>query len=138
MLTPATREFLIRLEELLDSAPAPGLDRERVAVTTADAIARVVLPHRDPGRPDVELEVDDRTVRIEYGAEPLLVRGHAFALQFVDALLAGRVELEIRHGPLWRTTRSYLDRATQPFRTTRMPVPSLRPRTERVPAGFGS
>ena len=44
-VTPRIRDFLVELEELLDRADAPGLDRDRVEITTADAIALVVLPH---------------------------------------------------------------------------------------------
>ena len=35
----------MQLEELLDRTAAPGLDRDRVEITTADAIALVTLPH---------------------------------------------------------------------------------------------
>ena len=126
------RDFLVQLEELLDRTDAPGLDRDRVAITTADAVALVRLPHRtDPGR-DVELQVDDRVVIVSYGGEPLHLRGdRAFALQFVEALLAGRVDIEVHRGPLWRTTRSYLDGSPRPFLVTRMPIPTSRPRRER-------
>jgi hypothetical protein len=37
---------------------------------------------------------------------------------------------------LWRTNRSYLDGAAQPFLTTRMPYLSPRPRTVRRRVGF--
>jgi hypothetical protein len=137
-LTPAIREFLVSLEELLDRTPAPMLDRERISVTSADAVALVRLPHvRDESR-DVELQVDDRRVIVRYGGEPLHLHGRAFALQFIEALLTGRVEIEVRHGPLWRTTRSYLDGNPRPFLTTRMPIPTLRPRTEQTLVGFGA
>ena len=137
-LTPAIREFLVALEELLDRTPAPGLDREHVAVTSADAMALVRLPHVTDQSRDVELQVDDRRVIVSYGGEPLHLHGRAFALQFIEALLTGRVEIEVRHGPLWRTTRSYLDSNPRPFLTTRMPIPSMRPRTERALVGFGA
>jgi hypothetical protein len=136
-LTPAIREFMVALEDLLDRTPAPGLDREHVAVTSADAMALVRLPHVSDQSRDVELQVDDRRVIVSYGGEPLHLHGRAFALQFIEALLTGRVEIEVRHGPLWRTTRSYLDGNARPFLTTRMPIPSLRPRTERALVGFG-
>lgn len=130
-ITPLTRAFLDELQALLDAKDLPDLDRDRLAVTTGDAVALVRLPHRTGANPDIELEVDDQTVRISYGGEWQLVRDRRFALEVVDALLDGRVEIEIHHGPLWRTTRSYLDGSHAPFVTTRMPVPSLRPRTER-------
>ena len=77
-------------------------------------------------------------VVVSYGGEPLQLRGdREFALQFVEALLAGRVDIEVHRGWLWRTTRSYLDESPRPFLVTRMPVPSLSPRTERSRVGFG-
>ena len=136
-LTPAIREFLIALEDLLDRTPAPGLDRERVTVTSANAIALVRLPHVGDESRAVELQVDDRRVVVSYGGEPLHLHGRVFALQFIEALLTGRVEIEVWHGPLWRTTRSYLDGNQRPFLTTRMPLPSLSPHTERTLVGFG-
>jgi len=59
------------------------------------------------------------------------------ALRFIEMLCDGRVELEITHGLLWTTMRSYRDAQTIPFRRTRMPWPSLRPHTERRAVGFG-
>jgi hypothetical protein len=136
-LTPRIRDFLVELEDLLDRADAPGLDRNRVEVTTAHAAALVRLPHRgDPTR-DVELQVDDHNVVVSYGGEPLHLRDRAFALRFVEAMLNGRIDIEVQRGLLWRTTRSYLDGSPRPFLVTRMPVPALSPRTERRAVGFG-
>jgi hypothetical protein len=136
-VTPLIRDFLVQLEEVLVSAVAPELDRERIAITTADAIALVRLPHRaDAGR-DVELQIDDRVVVVSYGGEPLHLRDRAFALQFVEALLNGRMDIEVHRGLLWRTTRSYLDGSPRPFLVTRMPVPTIPPRRERRRVGFG-
>jgi hypothetical protein len=137
-LTPRIRDFLVALEELLDRADAPGLDRDRVEVTTADATALVRLRHRDDGSRAVELLIDDHNVVAAYGGEPLHLRDRAFALQFVEAILTGRIDIEVQHGPLWRTTRSYLDGSPRPFVVTRMPVPSLRPRRVRRRVGFGA
>ena len=141
-VTPLIRDFLVQLEDLLDRTAAPGLDRDRVEITTGDAIALVRLPHiAGPSNQsmsrDVELQVQDRLVVVSYGGEPLHLRDRAFTLQFVEALLSGRVDIEVRRGPLWRTTRSYLDESPRPFLVTRMPVPSLSPRTERHRVGFG-
>ena len=137
-LTPRIRDFLVELEELIDRTDAPGLDRDQIGITTADAIALVRLPHReDPGR-TVELQVDDQKVVVSYGGEPLHLRPRSFALQFLEAVLGGRVDIEVQRGPLWRTTRSYLDGSPRPFLVTRMPVPSLRPRTDRTRVGFGA
>ena len=137
-VTPMIRDFLVQLEELLDRADAPGLDRDRVQITTADTAALVRLPHRSGPDRDVELQVEDRLVIVGYGGEPLHLRGgRAFALQFVEALLAGRVDIDVHRGFLWRTTSSYLDGSPRPFLVTRMPVPSLSPRSERRRVGFG-
>jgi hypothetical protein len=137
-LTPRIRDFLVELEAALDRAEAPGLDRDRVEITTAHAIALVRLPHRGDQTRDVELQVDDHNVVVSYGPEPLHLRDRAFALRFVEAILDGRVDIEVQRGVLWRTTRSYLDGSPRPFLVTRMPVPSLRPRVERRPVGFGA
>jgi hypothetical protein len=136
-VTPMIRDFLVQLEELLDRTPAPGLDRDRVTINTADAVALVTLPHKNGADRDVELEVHDRVVVVSYGGEPLHLRDRGFTLQFVEALLAGRVDIEVHRGLLWRTTRSYLDERPRPFLVTRMPVPSLSPRTDRRRVGFG-
>ena len=136
-VTPMIRDFLVRLEDLLDRTPAPGLDRERVEITTGDAIALVRLPHVSDADRDVELQVQDRLVIVSYGGEPLHLRDRAFTLQFVEALLTGRVDIEVRQGWLWRTTRSYLDDSGLPFLITRMPIPSVSPHTERRRVGFG-
>jgi hypothetical protein len=138
-VTPMIRDFLVRLEELLDTTDAPGLERDRVTITTADTAALVVLPHRAGPDRDVELQVEDRLVIVNYGGEPLHLRGtRDFALQFVEALLKGRVEIVVHRGWLWRTTSSYLDGQARPFLVTRMPIPSLSPRSERRNVGFGS
>jgi hypothetical protein len=136
-VTPLIRDFLVELEELLDRTAAPGLDRDRVEITTADAIALVTLPHVAGADRDIELQVQDRVVVVSYGGEPLHLRDRGFALQFVEALLAGRVDIEVHRGWLWRTTWSYLVERPRPFLVTRMPVPSLSPGTERTRVGFG-
>jgi hypothetical protein len=137
-VTPLIRDFLVQLEELLDRTAAPGLDRDRVTITTADAIALVTLPHTGGADRGIELQVQDRVVVVSYGGEPLHLRDRGFALQFVEALLTGRVDIEVHRGWLWRTTRSYLDDSPRPFLVTRMPIPSLAPRRVRKRVGFGS
>jgi hypothetical protein len=137
-VTPRIREFLVQLEDLLDRTPAPGLERDRMKISTADAVALVTLPHIEGAERDVELQVDDHVVVVSYGGEPLHLRDRGFALQFVEALLAGRIEIVVHRSWLWRTTRSYLDGQARPFLVTRMPVPSLSPSTERRTVGFGS
>jgi hypothetical protein len=81
-ITPAIREFLHQLEELLDASPRPGLDREAVTVTTGNAVALAVLPHRDQQHA-VEVQIDDREIRINYGTEPVVLRDRAFALRII-------------------------------------------------------
>jgi hypothetical protein len=145
-LTPRIRDFLVELEDLIERTPSPGLDRERVEITTADAVALVRLPHRtgtehDPELEVVEIQVDDHKVVVSYGGEPVHLRDRAFALQFVEALLAGRVDIAVYRGMFWRTTSSYLDRSGRPFLVTRMPVPALvapsEGRSTRRRVGFG-
>jgi hypothetical protein len=135
-LTPPIREFLIRLEQLLDAEDPPQLDRDRVVVTTADTVALVTLPHTVDRRRDVELEVDDRRVKVRYPPEEIDFTSRDEALRFIEMLCGGRVEVEVSRGLLWMTIRSYRDGLALPFRRTRMPVPSLRPRTERRAVGF--
>ena len=137
-LTPTIRDFLVRLEDLLDRERPPGLRREATTVTTVDAAALVRLPHVEGPERDVEIEVDDRRVVIGYAPERIVFAGADEALRFVEMLCRGRVELEIVHGPFWTTMRSYRDGQPVPFRRTRMPWPSLRPRTERRAVGFGA
>ena len=136
-VTPLIRDFLVQLEDLLDRTDAPGLDRDRVKITTGDAIALVTLPHRSGADRDVELQVTDRLLIVSYGGEPLHLRDRGFALQFVEALLAGRIDIVVHRSWLWRTTRSYLDDSPRPFLVTRMPIPTLSPSSERRQVGFG-
>jgi hypothetical protein len=137
-LTPAIRDFVIRLEDLLDRLTPPGLQRDAVAITTADAQALVRLPHVGDHDRDVEIEIDDHKVIVGYLPERISFTSRDEALQFIEMLCEGRVELEITRGVLWTTMRSYRDGQTIPFRRTRMPWPSLRPRTVRRTVGFGA
>ena len=138
-LTPTIRDFLVRLEDQLDQNPPAGLRREDMTITTGDAAALVRLPHESDHARDVEIEIDDRRVVVGYPPERVIFANNPEdALRFVEMLCDGRVELEITHGLLWTTMRSYRDGQTIPFRRTRMPWPSFRPRTERRRVGFGS
>lgn len=119
-LTPAVREFLLRLDELLE-AKAVAV---QPVVTTADASSLVQLG-------GVELEVDDKRVVVRYAPEQVEFTSRDEALQFVEMIADGRVELEVARNGLWTTMRSYRDGQPIPFRRTRMPWPTLRPRTER-------
>jgi hypothetical protein len=136
-ITPKIRDFLVELEELLDRLEPAGLQREAVTVAPADTSALVRLPHHANHDRDIEIEVDDRRVVVAYLPERIAFTSQAEALQFVEMLCKGRVELEIARGLLWTTMRSYRDGQPIPFRRTRMPWPSIRPRTERRAVGFG-
>jgi hypothetical protein len=124
-VTPGNRAFLVDLEALLDRV-APDFDRDRIVVTAADTSALVQLG-------GIELEVNDHRVLVRYRPEEISFTSRDEALRFVEMIAAGRVELEIQRNLLWTTMRSYRDGQTIPFRRTRMPWPSLRPRTERRP-----
>jgi hypothetical protein len=137
-VTPTIRDFLVRLEDQLDRNPPAGLDRAAMTIATADAAALVRLPHVSDHDRDIEIEISDRRVVIAYQPERVIFTDPDEALRFVEMLCDGRVELEISRGPLWTTMRSYRDGQSIPFRRTRMPWPSLRPRTERRAVGFGA
>ena len=136
-ITPTIRDFLVQLEDLLDRSPLPGLQRDAMTITTGEAVALVRLPHVSDHARDVEIEIDDHRVKVAYLPERVVFTDPDEALRFVEMLCDGRVELEISRGPLWTTMRSYRDGQTIPFRRTRMPWPSLRPRIERHRVGFG-
>ncbi len=137
-LTPRIRDFLVQLDDLLDRLAPTGLARDAMQVTTGDAAALVLLPHVAEKTRDVEIEIDDRRIVVGYPPERVIFADNPEdALRFVEMLCDGRVELEITHGLLWTTMRSYRDSQDIPFHRTRMPWPSVRPRTERRVVGFG-
>ena len=119
-ITPAIRAFLVRLDELLERTGHAGQPQ----VTDIDTAAFVQLG-------GVELEIDDKTVLVRYRPEEIRFTSRDEALQFIEMIAAGRVELEVQRGVLWTTMRSYRDGQNIPFRRTRMPWMTLRPRTER-------
>ena len=135
-ITPKIRDFLVELEELLDRLEPVGLQRDAITIAPAETSALVRLPHRTHHDRDVEIEIDDRRVVVAYLPERIPFTSQAEALRFVEMLCEGRVELEIARGLLWTTLRSYRDGQTIPFRRTRMPWPSIPPRTERRRVGF--
>jgi hypothetical protein len=137
-VTPTIRDFLVRLEDQLDRNPPAGLNRDAMTIATSDTAALVRLPHVADHDRDVEIEIDDHRVKVAYLPERVSFTSPDEALRFVEMLCDGRVELEITRGPLWTTMRSYRDGQNIPFRRTRMPWPSLRPRIERRPVGFGA
>ena len=137
-MTPTIRDFLVQLEDLLDRNPPAALDRDAMTIATSDTAALVRLPHVSDHDRDVEIEIDDHRVKVAYLPERVSFTSPAEALRFVEMLCDGRVELEITHGLLWTTMRSYRDGQDIPFRRTRMPWPSLHPRIVRRRVGFGA
>jgi hypothetical protein len=135
-ITPATREFLLRIHELVDTKPWPGLDRDGVRPASGVDGARVELRRRDAATEPIGVEVRDREVTVTYGPEHVSFTSRDEALRFVEMLGDGRVELEIARVGLWTTMRSYRDGQTIPFRRTRMPWMTVHPRVERVRFGF--
>jgi hypothetical protein len=119
-LTPAIRDFLVRLDELLETHGT----QSQPDVTAIDTAAFLRLG-------DVELEVDDRVVLVRYRPEEIKFTSRDEALQFIQMIADDRVELEVQRSLLWTTMRSYRDGQPVPFRRTRMPWPTLHPRTER-------
>jgi hypothetical protein len=134
-LTPRIRDFLVSLDDLVAAHDWPELDRDEMRANSGDAAVLVHLRHRRDHERDVEVEVDDHRVVVRYPPEHVSFTSRDEALRFIEMLGDGRVELELRHG-LWTTMRSYRDGLTLPFRRTRMPWPTLRPRTDRVHFGF--
>jgi hypothetical protein len=135
-LTPAVRDAVARLEQLLEDATWPELDRDAVTVREGRDTALAVLPHRRDPRLNVELEIDDRVVRIRYGPEHIAFTRRDEALRFLEMLGEGRIELVVRRAPVWTSLRSYRDGLDLPFRKTAAPWPNLRFATERLRFGF--
>jgi hypothetical protein len=135
-LSPAARAFVDELEALLDSKAWPDLDRDAVTVTPGRDAALAVLPHRHDARRNVELEIDDRVVKVAYGPERIPFTRRDEGLRFLEMLGDGRVELIVQRNLVWRSLRSYRDGLALPFRKTGEPWPSLRFGTERLHFGF--
>lgn len=136
-LTPAVRDFLIELEALVDAKHWPALDRDAITVATGHDEAHVVLPHRDPAQPPVEVQIGQREVLVMYRPEQIAFTRRDEALRFIEMLGDGRVELVVHRNGLWTTMLSCRDRQATPFRRTRMPWPTIRPRTDHCRFGFG-
>ena len=126
----------MHLDDVVDAHAWPSLDRAAMAPTSGDEAVLVLLRHRDDHALDIEVEVDDHRVVVRYPPEHVTFTSRDEALRFIEMLGDGRIELEIGRG-LWTTMRSYRDTQAVPFRRTRMPWPTLRPRTERRRFGFG-
>ena len=134
-LTPRIRDFLVSLDDLVAAHDWPELDRDEMHPNPGDAAVLVHLRHRRDHARDVEVEVDDHRVVVRYPPEHVSFTSRDEALRFIEMLGDGRVELELQRG-LWMTMRSYRDGLALPFRRTRMPWPTLHPRTDRVHFGF--
>jgi hypothetical protein len=119
-MTPSIRAFLIQLDELLEGASLAASPD----VTDVGTAARLELG-------DIEVQVDDHNVVVRYAPEEISFTSRDEALQFIQMIAEDRVELEVQRSLLWTTMRSYRDAQPIPFRRTRMPWPSLHPRTKR-------
>lgn len=135
-LTPAIRDFLGRLEDLLDGCDWPDLDRDSMAPVPGRDTVSVVLAHRHDPALNVELQVSDRLVVVTYGPEHQHFTDPDEALAFVEMLGAGRVRLVVRRLLVWNSIRSYRDGQSLPFAKTSEPWLNLRPRVERFDFGF--
>ncbi len=129
------RDFLVRLEDLLDTKDLPALDRDAVTVTEGHDASMVQLVHPDD-RLTVVLVIEDKEVTVSYGPEHIAFTKRDEALEFTEMLLDGRVELIVDHYLVGRTLRSYRDGLAIPFRRTREPWLSMRLRTDRFRFGF--
>jgi hypothetical protein len=127
--TPVIREFLDRLQSLLDAKDRPRVANARVEVTAHDNEARVVVPAADPDGYGIELEVDPTFVFVSWPPERQRIRGYDDALRAVEALLDGRVELVVSDHFVYRTRVSYID--GRPYLVTRMPALTFRLGSER-------
>ncbi len=139
-ITPAIRDFLVQLDDLVDAHAWPGLDREIVTVGTGDAAVLVRLPHAHERRPrrrarrrrprgEGHLRARARVVRrAREGATKR--SGSSRCSVTVASSYASAA------GSLWTTMYSYRDGLARPFRRTRMPWPTLRPRTVVIHFGF--
>jgi hypothetical protein len=129
-LTPAIREFLDRLHELLEAQDRPTVAVERVDVTIAEGGTRVVVPPRDPAGYGIEIELHGREVRVVYKPEhQLFVDHHAEALDLVAAFLDGQIELSWNRVWIANVYRTYRDGRL--VRTAWVPTLTLRSSTER-------
>ncbi|MDZ4826508.1 MAG: hypothetical protein SGJ13_08585 [Actinomycetota bacterium] len=128
-MIPAIREFLDRLHQMLDGSERPLVDRDHIEVTTHDTEARVVIPHREPDQPGIEIEVGERYVFVTWTPERQRVTGYDDALRVIEALLDGRVELVVTEHFVYRKRCSSIDGRL--FLTTRMPALTFRSGTER-------
>jgi hypothetical protein len=135
-ITPATRAFLIALEDLLDERAWPRLDRGAVAVHPGRDCVGVVLAHRDDPDLALDLTVSDDMVVVQYGVEHQHFTDQGEALRFVEMLGDGRVRLVVTRSVLCNRIRSYRDGEDLPFARTLEPWLNLRPRTETRRFGF--
>src|SRR5689334_18035683 len=85
-VTPAVRDFLVRLDELIETKQWPALGHEDISIGHGEHNALVRLPHTsDPAR-TIELEVDDREVKVLYWDEHVPFTSRDEALRFIEML----------------------------------------------------
>jgi len=135
-LSPAARDVVDRIEELLDRSGWPDLDRDAITITEGRDTALVVLPHRREADMSIECEIEQRVVKVRYGPEHLSFTRTDDALRFLEMLGDGRVELLVQRNPVWTSLRSYRDGLALPFHRAGHPWPNFRFATERLRFGF--
>jgi len=135
-VTPAVRDFLVRLDELIETKQWPALGHEDISIGHGEHNALVRLPHTSHPDRTIELEVDDRQVKVLYWDEHVPFTSRDEALRFIEMLGDGRVEVRIQRTLAWAKIESYRDDLPQPFRRHRMPWPTLHPRVETRRFGF--
>jgi hypothetical protein len=130
VLTPSTREFLDRLQDLFDAKERLGVAADQVEVTIVEDGARIVIPARVPGARGIAVEVAGRDVVIVYGPEAARhVDHHDEALAEIGDFLDGRIDLTCGHVWVANVYRTYRD--GQCFRTRWAPTLTFRSNTER-------
>lgn len=116
-------DFRRGFDALLRRHPLPALDRTAIERAEVDDALRVRLPHAN-GTWWVEVYVEDEEISVSWPDEHAHFRPRdpaegwtwpidapdfvTASLAFVEALLTGRVETEVRKGWLWVHTRSWL------------------------------
>ena len=137
-ITPTIRDFLVRLEDLLDRKPPAGLNRD--AHDDRDRRRRRSRAPAPRLGPRARRRDRDRRPPRRGGLPP---RARIFtdpdeALRFVEMLCDGRVELEIGTGPCGPRCAATATARRCRSGARACPGRRLRPRTERRTVGFGA
>lgn len=119
------RSHLERLQEIIRRLAPTGLDLSNTTVAVEAGRLFVTLPHRSQDDQDLALSIRPDEAVVYYGIEhqhfwpedptsgfpwPIDAADHvSAAFELLEAVLAGRVELEVREGLVARRTTSLLD-----------------------------